>query len=134
MQGTREEAQATVAAVSNALTVLHKQQFGRGPTLARTYFAGHDALVCVLEGVLLPAELKMVALGDSQRVRETRAAFQAATRHDFVSAVERIVDRKVQAFASSVDPDNDVVFETYLFVAESHDGHRSPREIELTLG
>jgi hypothetical protein len=32
-----------------------------------------------------------------------------------------------------VDPDNDVVFETYLFVAESHNGHESPGGAELTL-
>jgi hypothetical protein len=37
------------------------------------------------------------------------------------------------AFASSVDPDNDGVFETYLFVAESHNGHESPGGAELTL-
>jgi len=41
------------AAISNAMVKLHKEQFGRGPTRARTHFAGPDALVCVLEDVLL---------------------------------------------------------------------------------
>jgi hypothetical protein len=36
---------STVAAVSNALVALHKEQYGRGPTKARTYFAGPDVMV-----------------------------------------------------------------------------------------
>ena len=105
--------------VSNAVVKLHKHQFGRGPTLARSYFAGTDVLVCVLEHVLLPAEKKMVELGQQDRVRESRVAFQAATASDFTAAIEKIVHRKVQAFASGVDPDKDVVFETVYFERES---------------
>src|SRR3712207_5495859 len=101
--------------VSNALVRLHKEQFGRGPTSARSGFAGPDTLVCVLDDVLLPAELKMAALGDEQRVRETRLAFQAATALDFVSAVEQITGRTVKAFGSAIDVEGNVVFETFLF-------------------
>ena len=67
-------------AVSNAMVKLHKEQFGRGPTGAQSHFAGPDALVCVLQNALLPAERKLVELGDKGRVRETRIAFQAARR------------------------------------------------------
>jgi uncharacterized protein YbcI len=103
-------------AVSNAMVTLHKTQFGRGPTEVRSGFAGPDTLVCVLRDVLLPAELKMVELGDQNRVRDSRVAFQAATHSEFVAAVEQIVMRKVHAFASGVDPDANVVFETFYFV------------------
>ena len=104
-----------VQAVSNAMVKLHKEQFGRGPTNARSDFAGPDTLVCVLQDALLPAELKMVELGDQGRVRESRIAFQAATASDFITTVEQIVHRKVRAFASGVDPDANVVFETFYF-------------------
>src|SRR5918997_1594394 len=56
--------------VSNAIVKLHKKQFGRGPTYARAEFAGPDALVCILEGALLPAERALVELGEESRVRE----------------------------------------------------------------
>ena len=102
-------------AVSNAMVTLHKTQFGRGPTDVRSGFAGPDTLVCVLRDVLLPAELKMVEMGDQNRVRESRVAFQAATASDFIAAAEQLVMRKVQAFASGVDPDANVVFETFYF-------------------
>jgi uncharacterized protein YbcI len=112
-------------AVSNAMVMLHKTQFGRGPTDVRSGFAGPDTLVCVLYDVLLPAELKMVEMGDQNRVRDSRVAFQAATHSEFVAAVEQLVMRKVRAFASGVDPDANVVFETFVFEPSESgsDGH-----------
>src|SRR5919109_11223 len=56
-----------LAAVSNAMVALHKEQFGRGPTMARSHFAGTDALVCVLQDVLLPAERRVHRSGRSAR-------------------------------------------------------------------
>ena len=115
-----------LAAVSNALVSLHKEQFGRGPTRARTQFAGDDVLVCMMEDALLPAERTMVKMGDQQRVRETRTAFQAATRDQFVGAVEQIIRRRVKAFASAIDADEGVVWEVYSFepVGAEGDGAR----------
>ena len=106
---------AALAAVSSAMVSLHKEQFGRGPIGARTDFAGDDVLICVLEDALLPAERMMVMMGDQQRVRESRTAFQAATRDQFVGAVEAIVGRRVVAFASATDPDAGVVWEVFNF-------------------
>jgi len=114
MDGSQEQRASALQAVSNAMVRLHKDQFGRGPTRARAEFSGPDALVCVLEDVLLPAELKMVELGDQERVREARVAFQAATAADFIAAVEQIVYRKVRAFGSGIDADRNVVFENFL--------------------
>ncbi|MCW3031971.1 MAG: hypothetical protein JWM60_316 [Solirubrobacterales bacterium] len=104
-----------MAAVSRAMVSLHKEQFGRGPTRARSHFSGRDALLCVLENALLPAEQKMVKLGEAQRVRESRIAFQVATADEFIAVVEQILYRKVSAFASAVDPENNVVFENFAF-------------------
>jgi uncharacterized protein YbcI len=109
-------------AVSHAMVRLHKEQFGRGPTNSRAFFAGPDALTCVLDDPLLPAERKMVALGSADRVRDSRVAFQAATHDEFVAAVEDILGRKVRAFASAVDPASNVVFENFAF--EPRDGDR----------
>jgi len=115
MAGTHPHGATMMQEVSTAMVKLHKEQFGRGPTAARSDFAGPDALLCVLRDALLPAERKLVELGDQGRVREARAAYQAATATDFVSVVEQIVSRKVNAFASGVDPDANVVFECFYF-------------------
>jgi uncharacterized protein YbcI len=113
-----EHSGSLLTAVSNALVALHKEQFGRGPTSARAHFAGPNALVCVLDDALLPAERKMVAKGEHQRVRETRVAYQAATRDEFIAVVEQFVQRKVRAFASAADVANNVVFENFVFEAQ----------------
>jgi uncharacterized protein YbcI len=104
--------------VSNAMVALHKEQFGRGPTKAQSHLAGADALLCVMEDALLPAELKMVAMGEQQRVRDTRMFFQVATADEFIAAVETITGRTVRAFASATDPDHGVVMENFIFEPE----------------
>lgn len=101
--------------VSNAMVRLHKEQFGRGPTKARSYYAGPDTLLSILENVLVPAEQKLIEIGQEERVRDTRASFQAATQAEFIAAVEQIVHRKVHAFASAVDVKADLAYEIFTF-------------------
>jgi uncharacterized protein YbcI len=72
MDVTRAQGTSVLTDVSNAMVKLHKEQFGRGPTCVRAYFAGPDALLCSLDDALLPAERKMVELGQQERVRESR--------------------------------------------------------------
>jgi uncharacterized protein YbcI len=102
-------------AVSNAMVRLHKEQFGRGPTKARSYYAGPDTLLSILENVLVPAEQKLIEIGQEERVRDTRTSFQAATQAEFIAAVEQIVHRKVRAFASAVDVQANLAYEIFTF-------------------
>ncbi len=119
---TNTQGTSLLVQVSNVLVALHKTQFGRGPTQARSHFAGPDALICVLEDALLPAERKLIELGDHGRVRDSRTAYQAATADEFIAAVEEIVHRKVRAFASAVDTSAGTVFENFAFEPEGSDG------------
>jgi len=123
MVETPELPAATVMqAVSNAMVRLHKEQFGRGPTIARSYFAGPDTLVCTLEDTLLPAERTMVEMGEQQRVRESRMFLQVASQVTFIETVEQLVSRKVRAFASAIDPDQEVVWEVFSFEPDTTHG------------
>jgi len=107
---------SVLAAVSNAMVALHKEQFGRGPTVARSNFAGADTLVCILEDALLPAERAMVEIGDQNRVRETRSFYQAATADTFTETVEALISRTVRGFASAIDPDKGIAMEIFVLV------------------
>jgi len=125
MAETDARASTALQAVSNAMVRLHKEQFGRGPTNARTDYAGPDVLVCVLEDALLPAERLMVEMGEHQRVRESRLHLQVATARQFIGAVESITSRTVRSFASATDADQGVVFEVFQFEPDhSADGQR----------
>jgi len=104
-----------MTAVANATVSLHKEQFGRGPTGARAYFAGPDTLVCLLEDALLPAEQALVDMGEQQRVRDARLFMQVATADRFTSRIEELVGRKVHSFVSALDPDNAIAYEIFLF-------------------
>jgi uncharacterized protein YbcI len=126
MRGTQDPSEGhRLQAVSNAMVRLHKEQFGRGPTNARSYFAGPDTLVCTLEDALLPAERTMVEMGEHHRVRESRMFLQVASQEQFVGAVEELVSRKVRAFASAIDPAPGVVFEIFSFEPDDTAGDGS---------
>jgi uncharacterized protein YbcI len=112
--------------VSNAMVALHKEQFGRGPTRAQSHLAGADALLCVMDDALLPAELAMVEMGEQQRVRESRMFLQVATADQFIATVEKITGRTVRAFASATDPDKEVVMETFIFAPDGRRDGRPP--------
>ncbi len=92
-----------LAELSNAMVRLYKEQFGRGPTSARTFWAGPDALLSILEDTLTPAERNLVKMGEHQRLRDTRLFFQYATINEFCAPVEALTGRKVRSFHSSID-------------------------------
>jgi uncharacterized protein YbcI len=89
--------------VSNAMVRLYKEQFGRGPTRTRTFWAVADALACFMEDTFTPAERNLARMGQHQRLRDMRTFFQYATLREFCEPVERITGRKVRSFHSSID-------------------------------
>jgi uncharacterized protein YbcI len=100
--------------VSNAVVQVYKEQFGRGPTKARTAWAGPDALLCLLEDTLTAAEARLVTMGQHQRMREARMFLQHAAEQDFCTKVEAITGRKVVAFMSGMDSERDVSSEVFV--------------------
>jgi uncharacterized protein YbcI len=106
-----------LAEISREMVRLYKEQFGRGPTKARSDFAGPDLVICTLEETLTPAERRMAEFGEHQRLRDTRLYFQHATEEQFCEVIERVLDRKVRAFISGIDTASDVSAE--LFYLES---------------
>jgi uncharacterized protein YbcI len=109
--------------VSNTMVRLHKQQFGRGPTSARTHWAGPDSLMCILEQTLTPAEKNLVEMGEHQRLRDVRMFFQYASVQEFCGPVEQITGRKVRAFMSAIDTEADgLVTEIFILHPQGYDG------------
>ena len=107
------QAGVELSQLSNAMVRLYKEHFGRGPTKARAAYAGPDIVVCTLEESFTPAEQMLVQLGEHQRLRDTRMFFQYASEHEFRKAVEDITGRKVRAFVSGIDAEEDVSSELF---------------------
>jgi uncharacterized protein YbcI len=107
------------AELSREMVRIYKEQFGRGPTKAKTEFAGPDTVLCTLENSLTPAERSLAEMGEHQRLRDTRLYFQHATEGQFRGVVEKVLGRKVRAFVSGMDTEQDVASE--VFYLESGD-------------
>ncbi len=119
MRADVPEGQSVSMAISNAMVRLYKELFGRGPTKARTAFAGPDVVLCTLENTFTPAERNLAALGEHQRLRDVRMFFQYASENEFKKKVEEIVGRRVVGFISGIDAERDIAVE--LFYLEPRD-------------
>ncbi len=107
------DGQSVLAQLSNEMVRLYKEQFGRGPTRARSEWAGADAILCTLEDSMTPAERNLVRMGEHQRLRDTRMFFQYASEQQFRESAERVTGRTVRAFVSGIDTEHDVSTELF---------------------
>ena len=125
------ERTGVLAAISDEMVRLYKEQFGRGPNRVRTYWCGDDILTTVLEDTLTPAERNLAALGEHQRLRDTRMVFQYATVRAFCEPVERLTGRTVRSFLSAIDTEvNGLSIETFiLHPAGSNAASRSEKAV-----
>jgi uncharacterized protein YbcI len=115
--GAADPAISVLAEVSREMVRLYKDQFGRGPTRARSNFAGPDTLICTLEDTFTPAEQRLSEMGEDQRLRDTRLYFQHATEAQFCEVIERVLGRRVRAFISGLDTSHDVSAEIFYLEA-----------------
>jgi uncharacterized protein YbcI len=108
--------------ISNEMVRIYKDQFGRGPTKARTVWAGPDIILVTLEHTLTSAERKLVELGEDSRLRDLRLLFQYAEVDAFCEPVERLTGRKVRAFVSGIDARADLASEMFVLHPNGYDG------------
>jgi uncharacterized protein YbcI len=97
------DAQAMMVAISNEMVGIYKDQFGRGPTKARTHWCGRDILAVVLENTLTTSERSLLKLGEHERLHDLRMLFQHAAEREFCETVERLTGRAVRSFTSGFD-------------------------------
>jgi uncharacterized protein YbcI len=111
------------ASISNAITRLHRDHYGRGATTTRTIIQ-RNYVVCFLEDIYTPVERTLIEAGRTETVRETRTIFQDAMGPKFREAVEEVTGRTVIAFMSQVHFDPDMAAE--VFVLEPQGEDRAP--------
>jgi uncharacterized protein YbcI len=71
-------------------------------------------LVCVMGDVFTTVERTLIAAGEHARVRETRLAFEDATRDEFVVVLEPIVGRPVLGVSSQVLVEQDMAVQMFV--------------------
>lgn len=108
-----EQAASPSLEVSNALSRLHKQYIGRGPTQSRTTIDG-DLVVCLLEGGYTRAEQTLEEDGKGQLVAAGRLGLQDAMRDAMIAAVEQTLGRQVLSFMSANDIRHNLQIEAFV--------------------
>jgi uncharacterized protein YbcI len=106
--------------ISNAISHLHKEFVGRGPTNARTTIDG-TLVVCLLEGGYTRAEQTLEDNQQSDVVVAARLGLQNAMREAMIGVVERTLGRSVQSFMSANDIHQNLQVEVFVLTS-SPDG------------
>jgi uncharacterized protein YbcI len=112
-----------LVAISNGITRLHREHYGRGATTVRTVMQ-RNYVMCILDDIYTAVERTLIDAGRAASVRETRTIFQDTMRPHFVAVVEEALGRKVIAFMSQVHFDPDLSAE--IFVLEPQGDDRAP--------
>ena len=99
--------------MTSGIVHLHAQNYGKGPTQARSYLVG-DVLICVMHDGLIPAERTLIARGAGETVAAMRSAWQESMRDSFREIVEAATERRVRAVLSQVNLDADIHIEVFI--------------------
>lgn len=119
--GSVQDGISPLSTLSNQMVRIYKEKFGRGPTRARSSFAGPNTVVCLLENTFTPAEKNLQSMGEHQRLRDMRMFFQYTSAGDFTNAVEQTLGRRVESFISGIDTNTDVACEVFTLAPSTGD-------------
>ena len=108
------------ATIANEIVRLQAEYYGKGPTRAKTYIV-EDLVVVVLEESFTRAEKTLADRGERDAIEHIRRRFQQQMADAFTSVVEQATARKVRAFLSQTDIDQDVSVEVFLLADQRTD-------------
>lgn len=108
------------AAISNAITRMHREHYGRGASTTRTIIQ-RNYVVCFLDDIYTPVERTLIESDRRDAVRETRNLFQDAMGPRFRDAVEQATGRTVIAFMSQVHFEPDMAAEVFVLEPQAED-------------
>jgi uncharacterized protein YbcI len=111
---TRQQPEGNVSRdVSRAMVALFKEYVGRGPTHARAHVLD-DLIVVVMRDTMIEAEKTLAEEGEETLVRGIRRVFQGKFGGEARAEVERLTGRRVVAFLSDHEVEQDVVIEAFV--------------------
>jgi uncharacterized protein YbcI len=107
--------------ISDGLSALQAHLHGKAASAARTYIAGDDVVVVVLEETFTPAEQALVDRGEAKGIQELRRRLRRVMADDFGAIVEQATGRRVRSYTSETDLAEQVSIEVFLLGAPLED-------------
>jgi uncharacterized protein YbcI len=102
-----------LARVSDGLSRMFSEYYGRGPSTARSWRCG-PYVFCALEDCLTTAEERLLDSGRPDLVRRLRLSFQAAMTKTFCAMVSRELGQPIVAYHSQVVFEPNICFEIFV--------------------
>ena len=99
--------------IASEMVRLHAEYYGRGPTRSKVY-ANEELLAVVLEETFTPAEKTLIERGEAESIQDIRRRFQRVMEEQFVSIVEQATGRRVRAFLSETNLNEDISVEVFI--------------------
>lgn len=104
-------------AVSEAVSRLFLDKFGKGPLHAETFVNG-DVLTTVMRDVFTPFERELVANGKSDSVLTNRMLWQEATDVIFKAAIGEVTGRQVLTVISGFEVHREMATEVFILAPQ----------------
>ena len=99
--------------IAGEMVKLHAEYYGRGPTKAKVYATG-NFLAVVLEETFTPAEKTLIERGEADGIQDIRRRFQRVMKDQFSALVEQATGRRVRAFLSETNLEEDIAVEIFI--------------------
>ena len=103
------------------MVTLFRDFLGKGPERCKSYWAGADLLVIVLDGGYTVAEQTLYDAGQGQAVQDSRHMLQRTLASRMKTVVEELSGRTVIAFMSASHQDPDLSAELFVLQPEEPD-------------
>lgn len=119
------------AALSQTVTRILSEFYGKGPARTRTYIFD-DYIFAVCDDVLTVAERALREAGDDELVRDVRVSFEDLMTRAFVTEVENLTGRTVVGYHSQVLVEHGSAFEVFV-LDPTQPGVATPTEPEAEI-
>lgn len=110
----RKQGGELLATISSTMVRLQKEFAGKGPTRAKTYWAGDDMLVVLMGGGFTAAEQTLYEGGRGEAVRNARSAWEDVMEQQMRELILEMTGREVVAFMSTSHQSPDLVLEAFV--------------------
>lgn len=103
-----------LSAISNSISALRREHYGRGPMKAKTYILD-DIIIVVMRGIGYSAiEKTMIDNGEAERVIALREDFQRVMARRYSDAIETLTGRTVVAFLNRAHLEPDLSMKVFI--------------------
>jgi uncharacterized protein YbcI len=103
-----------LSAISNSISALRREHYGRGPMKAKTYILDDIIIVVMREIGYSAIEKTMIESGESQRVIALREDFQRVMARRYSDTIEALTDRTVVAFLNRAHLEPDLSVKVFI--------------------